>query len=58
MHNGMKTSMKRVFWILAVLFFLVLATMFKLVAYDRQTIDWALEMKILSAEVFMIQKET
>lgn len=38
MHNGMKTSMKRVFWILAVLFFLVLATMFKLVAYDRQTI--------------------
>ena len=38
MHNGMKTSMKRVFWIIAVLFFLVLATMFKLVAYDRQTI--------------------
>lgn len=38
MHNAMKTSMKRVFWILVVLFFLLLGTMFKLVAYDRQTI--------------------
>ena len=34
MHNGMKTSMKRVFWILVVLFFLVIGTMFKLVAFD------------------------
>lgn len=38
MHNGMKTSMKRVFWILVVLFFLVIGTMFKLVAFDRQKI--------------------
>ena len=38
MHGGMKASMKRVFWILAVLFFMVLGTMFKLVAYERQTI--------------------
>ncbi len=38
MNNGMKTSMKRVFWILVVLFFLILGKMFKLVAYDRQTI--------------------
>ena len=38
MHSGMKTSMKRVFWIIVVLFFLVLGTMFKLVAYDRQAI--------------------
>ncbi|MCD8037132.1 MAG: penicillin-binding protein 2 [Clostridiales bacterium] len=30
--------MKRVFWILVVLFVLILGTMFKLVAYDRQTI--------------------
>lgn len=38
MHNGMKKSMKRVFWILVVLFFLLLGTMFKLVAHDRQSI--------------------
>lgn len=38
MHNGMKSSMKRVFWILVVLFFLVIGTMFKLVAFDRQKI--------------------
>lgn len=38
MHSGMKTSMKRVFWMLSVLFILVLGTMFKLVAYERQTI--------------------
>ena len=38
MHNGMKNSMKRVFWILAILFILVLGTMFKLVACERQVI--------------------
>ena len=38
MHNGMKKSMKRVFWILVALFFLLLGTMFKLVAHDRQSI--------------------
>ncbi|MDD5944623.1 MAG: penicillin-binding transpeptidase domain-containing protein [Clostridia bacterium] len=38
MHNGMKTSMKRVFWILVVLFLLILGTLVKLEAFDRQTI--------------------
>jgi len=38
MQNGMKSSMKRVFWLLVMLFVMVLGMLFKTVAYDRQTI--------------------
>lgn len=38
MQNGMKSSMKRVFWLLVVLFLMILGTLFKIVAYDRQEI--------------------
>lgn len=38
MHSGMKNSMKRVFWLLVLLFVMVLGMLFKIVAYDRQTI--------------------
>jgi len=38
MQNGMKNSMKRVFWLLVMLFVMVLGMLFKTVAYDRQAI--------------------
>ena len=38
MQNGMKISMKRVFWLLVVLFVMILGKLFKTVAYDRQMI--------------------